>query len=69
MSTEPEKPQSFREAATTKESGVIADFWSFMKENKKWWLLPFLIVFGLIGSLIAVSALVPGAAPFIYALF
>ena len=47
---------------------LLADIWSFMKERKKWWLLPIVIMLVLVGVLIVVgqsSAL----SPFIYALF
>jgi hypothetical protein len=46
----------------------IIELWSFMKERKKFWLLPIIIVLLLLGSLIFLtqgSAL----APFIYTLF
>jgi hypothetical protein len=46
----------------------LKDFWNYMKERKKWWLIPTLIVFLLLGLLIVLcsgSAL----APFIYTLF
>jgi hypothetical protein len=47
---------------------LLADIWNFMKERKKWWLLPIVIMLVLVGILIVVgqsSAL----SPFIYALF
>jgi len=47
---------------------LLSDLWSFMKERKKWWLLPIVIMLVLVGVLIVVgqsSAL----SPFIYALF
>lgn len=65
---EPEEP-TFLEAAKTQKSGLVADFMSFLGENKKWWLIPFLVVFGLVAVVVVVTTLVPGAAPFIYALF
>ena len=46
---------------------LVAEFWDFLKHNKKWWLLPILVVFVAMGVLIALSA--TGAAPFIYTLF
>ena len=39
--------QSFLEASESSESGLIGEFFGFMRENAKWWLLPFLIVFGI----------------------
>lgn len=46
----------------------IKEFLQFLKERKKWWLMPLIIVFVIFGVLIFVtngSAL----APFIYSLF
>ena len=45
---------------------LIREFWLFLKENKKWWLLPILIMLALLGILIFVVG--PGS-PFIYPLF
>ena len=38
-----------------------------MRENAKWWLLPFLIVFGILGLALVLGS--TGAAPFIYTMF
>ncbi|MDP6930750.1 MAG: DUF5989 family protein [Planctomycetota bacterium] len=46
---------------------MFSDAWGFMRENAKWWLLPFLIVFGLLGILLIFGS--GAAAPFIYTLF
>lgn len=47
--------------------GLLSDLWQFMRENKKWWLLPILVCFALFGALLLLSG--TGAAPFIYTLF
>lgn len=47
--------------------GIVAEFWYFLKESKKWWLLPILVVFCLFGVLMLLSG--SAAAPFIYTLF
>ncbi|MGK9368793.1 DUF5989 family protein [Melioribacter sp. Ez-97] len=47
---------------------VMKELWQFMKERKKWWLMPIVVFLVLLGALLIVtqgSAL----APFIYALF
>ncbi len=47
---------------------LLKDLWGFMKERKKWWLLPIIILLVLVGVLMFFgqsSAL----SPFIYALF
>jgi hypothetical protein len=43
------------------------EFWVFIKENKKWWLLPLLLVLALFAGLIFFSG--TAVAPFIYTLF
>ena len=47
---------------------LLRDLWSFMRERKKFWLMPILIVLLLLGGLIALAAN-PTVAPFIYTLF
>jgi hypothetical protein len=48
-------------------SGLISEFWQFLKENKKFWLLPILFFMLLLGVLLILGS--TGAAPFIYTLF
>jgi len=43
---------------------LLGEFWEFLCHNKKWWLLPILIVLLVFGVLIVLSG--TGAAPFIY---
>ena len=45
----------------------LAELWQFMRDNKKWWLGPIVLVLLLLGGLIALSGTV--AAPFVYTLF
>jgi hypothetical protein len=47
---------------------ILAEFWVFMKERKKWWLLPIVVTLVLLGTL---NVLTEGSAiaPFIYTLF
>jgi hypothetical protein len=45
----------------------LSEFWGFLRYNKKWWLLPIVIVLLLLGVLVALSS--TAVAPFIYALF
>ncbi len=46
----------------------ILEFWSFLKERKKYWLLPIIIILGLFGMLIVLSQ-GSAVAPFIYTIF
>ena len=57
----------FEEAAEGKQLSLAEEFLLFVVENKKWWLIPILLVLGLFGLLIALGS--TGAAPFIYTLF
>ena len=45
----------------------VVELWQFMRDNKKWWLGPIVLVLLLLGGLIALSGTV--AAPFVYTLF
>ncbi len=47
---------------------LFSDLWAFMRERKKFWLIPIVVVLLLLGGLLVIaqgSAL----APFIYTLF
>jgi hypothetical protein len=46
----------------------LADLWAFMRERKKFWLAPIIVVMLLLGALI-VFAQGSALAPFIYTLF
>jgi hypothetical protein len=46
----------------------LAEFWAFLRERKKFWLLPVLVVLALFGGLLVLSQ-GSAVAPFIYTLF
>ena len=46
----------------------LKDLWDFLKERKKWWLLPIILTLALVGLLI-VFAGSSSLAPFIYPMF
>ena len=54
-------------SANFQGESLASEFWAFLAENKKWWLLPIMIVMLLLGTLILLSS--TPAAPFIYNLF
>ena len=54
-------------AAESDQQSLVGEFLSFLAHNKKWWLLPIVIVLLLLGVLIWMSQ--TAAAPFIYNLF
>ncbi len=47
---------------------LLQDLWGFMRERKKFWLAPIIVVLLLIGALL-VFAQGSAIAPFIYTLF
>jgi Family of unknown function (DUF5989) len=47
---------------------VLSEFWQFLRQEKKYWLVPIIIVFVLFGLLIVFSQ-TSAVAPFIYTLF
>jgi hypothetical protein len=47
---------------------VLSEFWEFMRENKKYWLAPIVIVLLLVGFLLVVAK-GSAIAPFVYTLF
>ena len=63
------KPTSDFEKAAAEQQGesLLAEFWAFLKYNKKWWLLPIVIVMLLLSVLIYLA--MSPVAPFIYTLF
>jgi hypothetical protein len=59
-----ESKKSFERASTERRQSLASEFLYFLKENKKWWLAPILIVLGLIALLAVLAG--TGAAPWIY---
>lgn len=57
----------FLREAEADRIGLAAEFWEFLKYNKKWWLLPIVLVLLGVGILVYLSS--TAAAPFIYPLF
>jgi hypothetical protein len=60
--------EQFAREAEGERTGLLAEFWDFLKHNKKWWLLPMLVVIALLAAFILLAGH-PGTAPFIYPLF
>lgn len=61
------KAAEFSAGADAKNVGIISEVFDFLRANKKWWLLPILLVLLLVGVLVILGGSV--AAPFIYTLF
>ena len=57
----------FEKASRQKQGSLVSEFIGFLKQNKKFWLLPLIIVMLLLTALVVLSS--TAAAPFIYTLF
>jgi hypothetical protein len=51
-----------------KRLAIIREFWGFLMERKKWWLVPVVVFLLLLGGIL-VTAKGSALAPFIYSLF
>jgi len=49
--------------------GSLSEFFGFISHNKKWWLIPLIVMLLLIGGLLMVAGQHAALAPFIYTLF
>jgi drug/metabolite transporter superfamily protein YnfA len=66
--TQSKRQREFETAAAQQDrGGFMAELWRFLKENRKWWLLPILLMLLVLGLLTVLGG--TGAAPFIYSLF
>jgi len=61
-----DKSEFERAAEQQPRVGFLSELWGFLKQNKKWWLLPILACLHIFGVLIFLSS--TGLAPFIYTL-
>jgi hypothetical protein len=72
MASEPEnrdrtQADDFAKHADAESTGIVREFWDFLRHNKKWWLIPIIVVLLLVTVLVVLSG--TAAAPFIYTLF
>jgi len=65
--SEKKKSEFEKAAAEGGQQGILGETWSFIRENKKWWLLPIVLVLIIFGALVLLSG--SAVAPFIYTLF
>jgi hypothetical protein len=59
--------KQFEQLADQGAPGFFAEFWDFLRNNKKWWLAPIVVILLMFGALVMLSG--SAAAPFIYTLF
>lgn len=55
------------EKAAADGGGFLGDLWELLRREKKWWLIPLVIVLLAVAGLMALAS--TAAAPFIYTLF
>jgi len=60
-------PDSFESYADQDQPGLFAEFWDFLRYNKKWWLIPILLTLLVLGVFVVLSG--TALAPFIYTMF
>lgn len=53
--------------AKRRRTGIVREFWAFLKDNKKWWLTPIILVILLLMGIVILNA--TGVVPFMYTLF
>ena len=50
------------------KQSLLREFFAFIRHEKKWWMIPLVLVLLMVGALILFASSSP-AAPFIYPLF
>ena len=61
------RKNDFEKAGQEKPESLLREFLQFVIENKKWWMIPILVMLLGLGLLSMLSS--TGAAPFIYSIF
>ena len=59
--------ERFARAAAHENASLLRELWELVRESRKWWLVPIIVVLLLIGMLLVLGS--TAAAPFIYQLF
>ena len=59
--------KNFEELSRQERTSLAGEFVDFLKHNKKWWLLPIILILLGLGLLVLLSS--SAVAPFIYPLF
>ncbi|MBN8644624.1 MAG: hypothetical protein J0L61_05215 [Planctomycetes bacterium] len=68
--SDPKTPQvhtEFDRLASQRSTGIVREFVDFLRHNKKWWLIPLVVILLGVGVLLFAGG--GAAAPFIYTLF
>jgi hypothetical protein len=60
-------PSAFERQAEERQSGLVGELLGFVMANKKWWMIPILVMVLVLGLIVFLGG--TAAAPFIYTLF
>ena len=64
---ENESDDDLEALANEKARGIVGELVDFLRDNKKWWMIPIIVALLLIGVLILLGG--TAVAPFIYSIF
>ena len=62
-----DRDDDLEQLAKQRRPSMFREFWGFLRHNKKWWMLPLLVMLLLLGILILLGG--TAVAPFLYPLF
>ena len=62
-----DKKTAFEQAQREKQTGILKEFFLFLKYNKKYWMIPIVLTLLALAALILLGG--TAVAPFIYTLF
>jgi hypothetical protein len=62
-----DKKKRFEAAGRHQQAGILGEVFQMLRQNKKYWLIPILLVLLALGALVLLSG--TAVAPFIYTLF
>jgi len=67
--TKPEPSDRFEDQAEEARVGIVREFWDFLIHNKKWWLIPIVVV--LLAMIVLFALAGPGSvlSPLLYPFF
>ncbi|MHC4128508.1 MAG: DUF5989 family protein [Planctomycetota bacterium] len=66
--TDPQtESDEFARLAEQRSTGLVREFYDFLRHNKKWWMTPIIIMLLLLTVVVILAS--TSAAPFIYTLF
>ena len=67
LSAQKKDTTDFAAQADARRTTLLHEIWHFLAHNRKWWLLPIIVVLIVLGAFVLIGG--SGVAPFIYALF